>query len=298
MSAAKFFADVKTAGTPANMVETAVGVMKFGMWSLGMSDTPAAKGLDAVASGMPIEMFSKNVGLLTDINETIKKDIMSGGGALKDWERINNDNLAGNNGPLAQCGAMVGDMMATGGQNLPKKDMYGIGDSLGIYGPGESIPDGFKRANPNAKLRALNELMDSNAGAVTQGAAGENTLKMREMLTYGPPAQTVDVLKQLDKNKLVNNLQGAITPGMLKNNTPTAVTGLVQDLVHKANSPLTPPGVRDALMGQVARIVQAASDNNKTHSIRQLQQLVQANKLGNIPQSLRNIIMNGNTTPQ
>jgi hypothetical protein len=285
MSAAKFLSDLGTAGTKMNAAETAVGVMKFGMKMLGMSDTPEGKALDVVASGMPMDVFTKNVGMLTDMTVTIGKDIWSGGGNLKDWERINNDNLTGKNGPVAAAAAMIGDMLATGGRNIPTQDMYNLGNTLGVFGKGENMPDQLKRSNTPAKVRMINDLLDDNAGAVTTGAAGQNTLKAREMLTYGPPGQTVDVLKQLDKHKLVDNLVGP------QQGSPfNQLTGTMVDLIHKANAPLTSPQTRMDLMGQVGQMVNACVPKH-TQAINQMYDLMMNNKLGDIPLNLRNLIM-------
>jgi len=242
-------------------------------------------------------MFSNDVAMLVDINETIGKDLVTGGGALKHWERTNSDNLAGTNGPWVQTGAMIVDQ-ATGGANLPTRDLYGLGESLGIYGVADSVPDQFKRANNNAKARVIEELLDSNTGIITQHASNENSLKVRELSSYGPPAQTTDLLKRIDKNRLVNNLNGNVTPGVLRQGPATTsprlpveghltnVAGLVVDLIHKANSPLTPLHIRTELVGQAAQIVHAAAENG----IGQLQELLTKHRLGDIPNSLCNTI--------
>jgi len=100
----------------------------------------------------------------------------------------------------------------------------------------------------------------------------------------------------------VNNLNGNVTPGVLRQGPATTsprlpveghltnVAGLVVDLIHKATSPLTPLHIRSELVGQAAQIVHAAAENGKKTIIGQLQELLTKHRLGDIPNSLCNTI--------
>jgi hypothetical protein len=213
---------------------------------------------------------------------------MSGGKDIHELEDLNTRNLNGNNGMVMQGASILGDLMATGGQNVPTTGPgVEMAKSFGVYGHTD-IPVPVTNRNPQNvnqevqnQIDTLNKLMD---GTYTNE---EDGLKISNILTTASPYELSHILAGVDKEKLLSSVreqdQSAMGP----------VAGLVQDIYNKAAS-TQDPGVRHALFTQIRDLTQQSSADGRTGTA-EIHNLVLSGTMPQLPPDIRNAILSTKT---
>lgn len=252
-SGSKLQFDLLTSGTKLNAAETGAGVIKFGLEAMGMKDTGTYKTVDAISQAMPVDVVSKGFAQMVDQTHAWGKFCQTG--SVKDLEALNKANLNGKNGLVMQGAAMIGDLVANNGENIPTTT-------------GKTCPE---------KLTLVKGLLNG-------GSSEDRATQIRNIIGSATPEQLGAMLPELDRSKLVSSMvqdtRRSINP----------VAGLVLDVCNKAEAAGS-PRVEGKLYHEAAELVQEAKGQGRTQAINQLKGYVERGTLNEAPQGLRNLIV-------
>lgn len=197
-SASNFYLNAAMPKTGA--AGAAGALVKFGLECTGFKDTPIYDSVDVATQCLPTDIISKGVVQFMDQGQSLKEIIGSGG---KDWsrlERLSESNVKGDNGLVMQGAAILGDVIANGGQNVPT-DGPGVrmAESMGVYGHTDILTRDQGRT-AQQKVGLVNSLMD---GSTSQ----DDELKILNLLQRSDPRTMAQTLEGLDRKRLVSELQ-------------------------------------------------------------------------------------------
>jgi hypothetical protein len=277
ISAGKLGFDLATAKSKLNPAEAAVGIIKFGFEALGAKDNAAYKSLDAVSQALPIDIIGKGISQICDQGDALAKIAQSG-----DWsgmENLNQRNLQGKNGLVMQGASIIGDLMATGGKNIPSTgDALGLADSLGIFGHTE-IPSSQTGLTVEDKVGLIGKLAN---GAYTNE---DDTLKIQNILQTATPHQLAHVLAGVDTDNLLKSLRAEGGRGKIN-----PVTSTVLDICNKAHF-TQDPGVKRELYREAGEMIKQCYQTHRNDAIHGFQQY--GRTLNSLPTDIRRMMMYG-----
>jgi hypothetical protein len=275
VSASKLGLDLATTGSKLNAGETAVGLLKFGLEAMGMKDGAAYKSLDTISQALPIDIIGKGIGEFTDQVVAGTKAI---GGDWKDLESLNQRNLNGANGLVMQGASIIGDLIATGGKNIPTTgDSEGLADALGVFGHTE-IPMSMVGQTTEQKVGLINKLMDGS------GTTEEDSLKIRNILNSATPYQLTHILAQVDPQNLVTSMRQENIRSL------NPATDLIDDVCNRA-SKVQDPGVRNALFHEARSLATALKTGGHGQALNQLKDQLQSGRFPEMPPDVRRAIL-------
>ncbi|MBL0160866.1 MAG: LysM peptidoglycan-binding domain-containing protein [Bryobacterales bacterium] len=274
--ATKLAVDLKTAGSLANVSETAVGALKFVLETAGLKDTPAYETVDLASQAFPVDVAGKVVANLTDLafasNDYRKGD-------AKAMSDLLDANLQGKNGQVVQGIAVLGDLVMTGGENIPTND-EALKMAYLFQNPGHTeVPLERTGRTGREKAAILDQVMD---GPKT---APNDVVRIQNIVAQSTPDQLKTVFERVSPESLVRSLP---TSGEVRD--PVTTTFL--DLSKVAGSSAS--GKPDApIWGQLDRYLREAQRQGHTEVFDQLRQRLEQGQLKQLPGWLRQNIRHG-----
>lgn len=274
--ATKLAVDLKTAGSLANVSETAVGALKFVLETAGLKDTPAYETVDLASQAFPVDVAGKVVANLTDLAFASVDYSHGDGKAMND---LLDANLQGKNGQVVQGIAVLGDLVMTGGQNIPTND-EALKMAYLFQNPGHTeVPLERTGRTGREKAAILDQVMEGPS------TAPADVVRIQNIVAQSTPEQLKAVFDRISPESLVRSLPSS---GQVGN--PVATTFL--DLANVAGS--SSRGKPDApVWGQLDRYLHEAQRQGKTEVFDQLRERLDQGQLKQLPGWLRQNIRHG-----
>lgn len=274
--ATKLAVDLKTAGSLANVAETAVGALKFVLETAGLKDTPAYETVDLASQAFPVDVAGKVVANLTDLAFASADYSKGDGKAMND---LLDANLQGKNGQVIQGIAVLGDLVMTGGQNIPTND-EALKMAYLFQNPGHTeVP--LERTGRTGREKAviLDQVMDGPSTAPT------DVVRIQNIVAQSTPGQLKTVFEKVSPESLVRSL-----PSSSQVKDPVTTTFL--DLANIAGA--ASRGKPDApVWGQLDRYLHEAQRQGKSEVFEQLRERLGQGQLSQLPGWLRQNIRHG-----
>lgn len=245
----------------ASASEAAVALLKFGLETAGMKGTDTYTALDLASQAFPGDIIGKGLGQAVELGYAGIETLATGD--IKRMEALNKANLKGDNGAVVQGMAIIGDLMATGGRDIPTDDkslyfrdfFQGLLTERGTAGVSVG-----QRGGEKAQL--MRRLME---GANTPG---DDVMKIQDIVSKGDPSELARALDFVPTGELAKTLH----PYAGQHSDPLA--GTVNDLLNVASSAKDPAAkakLFDKALGLLAHgIAQGRSDVVKQVSGRSL----------------------------
>jgi LysM repeat protein len=253
--------------------QAAVGVLQFGLERMGLGDSAMNKSLTVAAQAFPGDAVAKGVAQAIDQGAAWTSLVKTG--STKELEDLNSRNLKGDNGLVIQGAAVLGDLLATGGKNVPAGDAIGLAESLGIYGHVEIDTGNVGKTTPE-KMELVNKLAE---GVMTDS---NDSLKLSNILHTADGRQTAYILAHVDQKKLLESMR--IAPqSYFKNNDPAA--NLLMDVYHKASREKDPEVRRD-LFQQFDKLLDVQAGRGQ-RAMNQLRGWEHEGRFNNLPPATR-----------
>ncbi|MEZ5403574.1 MAG: hypothetical protein R2729_28095 [Bryobacteraceae bacterium] len=266
-------------GSKLSAGEASVGMLKFGLEMLGLKNSTIGVALDAASQAFPGDAAIKGVEQAIDqVHATVD---WAKTGNPTEWLELDKRNLNGDNGAVLQGAAILGDLIATGGKNIPLDKGIGIdlAKSLGFWK--EEIDPKNLGNSTEQKVALLGKLAE---GSSTTDA---HTRQMRAILNTATPHMAAQVLLKTDVHKLVDSMR---VDGMQTNPLDANHKDPLALLVHGLNAQLratADPGVRRILSKKLGEVLDEIGKQGKTLAQRHLRSMLDNGQLSGMPGSLR-----------
>jgi hypothetical protein len=255
--------------------------LKFGLEAMGFKDSLLGSALDAVSQGLPTDAAVKGVEQAIDQLHATADWVKTGN--PKEWLELDARNMKGDNGLVMQGASMIGDLIATGGRNIPTDGSFGVefAKKLGFWK--EEIPAGELGRTAEQKTELIGKL--ANGTSTTEAQSDQ----MRAVLSSSTPHMAAQVLLKTDIPNLVKSMRVDPSPNLKDPNRwdPTA------QLVHGLNAQLrstTDPGVRRVLTQKLGEVLNEIGSQGRQYGQKQLGEMLNSGMLRDMPPSLRGII--------
>ncbi|MDX2153453.1 MAG: hypothetical protein SFV54_22100 [Bryobacteraceae bacterium] len=273
-TATKLAMDLKTAKMAVNPRETAVGALKFVMETAGLKDTAAYQSVDAISQGFPIDVASKVAANMVDLGFATYNYAQ---GDAKSMMDLADRNLNGKSGLVIQGVSVLGDLVMTGGKNIPVND-----DALTLasvfQNPGRTDVPAIAGRTAKEKIALLDQLTD-------QKPAPDDVLKIRNVLSNSTPAQLEAVLERVSPETLAKNLPNNGLSG-------DQAAGAFIDM--SLSAAVSNRGDAQApVWKQLDRFLVAAQNNGHPEVVDTLRSQLEAGGLKHLPGWLQQRIRNG-----
>ncbi len=261
-----------------NAAQAAVGVMQFGLQSIGLKDSAIDKTLTAVSQGFPGDAVMKGVYQAFDQGKAWTSLMRTG--SMKELEDLNAKNLKGDNGLVVQGAAIIGDLMATGGKNIPSGDALGLAESLGVFNQTQ-MPKEMRGASTEKKVAFLEDLMHG------QYTSQHDGLLIRDLLKATTPAQLNDIMNRIDHEKLASSLRHQGTDAI------NPVADLIIDMANKTAALSEDSPTRRFLNVKIGNMVAATINNGHWQALDHLRDHLGHGGLAELPGVIQRRIQNG-----
>lgn len=274
--ATKLAADLKTAGSLANVSETAVGALKFVLETAGLKDTPAYETVDLASQAFPVDVAGKVAANFVDLGFASVDYAKGDGKAMSD---LLDANLQGKNGQVIQGVAVLGDLIMTGGQNIPTND-EALKMACLFQNPGHTeVPLERTGRTGREKAAILDQVMDGSKTAPT------DVVRIQNIVAQSTPDQLKTVFERVSPESLARSL-----PSSSQVKDPVTTTFL--DLAKIAGT--SSSGKPDApVWNQLDRYLHEAQRQGNTEVFDQLRQRLDQGQLKQLPGWLRQSIRHG-----
>ncbi len=274
--ATKLAADLKTAESLVNVTETAVGALKCVLEVAGLKDTAAYDTVDMASQAFPVDVAGKVVANFVDLGFATADYAKGDGKAMDD---LLNANLQGTNGQVIQGVAILGDLVLTGGQNIPTND-EALKMAYLFQNPGHTeVPLERTGRTGREKAAILDQVMEGSS------TAPSDVVRIQNILAQSTPDQLKTVFERVSPESLVRSLPSS---GQVKD--PVTTTFL--DLSNVAA--MSSSGKRDApVWSQLERYLHEAHRQGHTEVFDQLRERLDQGQLKQLPGWLRQNIRHG-----
>lgn len=234
--------------------EAAVALLKFGLETAGMKGTDTYTAVDLASQAFPGDIVGKGIGQAVELGYAGIETLTTGD--IKRLEKLNTANLKGDNGAVVQGMAIIGDLMATGGRDIPTDDksLYFRDFFQGLLTErGQGAVSSGTYGGEKAQL--MRSLMD---GANTPG---DDVIQIQDIVSKGKPSEIARALDYVPTGDLVK----ALHPYAGQHSDPLA--GTVNDLLKvagEATAPADKAKLYDKALGLLAYgIAQGRGDSIK-----------------------------------
>ncbi len=261
-----------------NAAQAAVGVMQFGLQCVGLKDSAVDKTLTAVSQGFPGDAVMKGLYQAFDQGKAVTSLLRTG--SMKELEELNAKNLKGDNGLVVQGAAIMGDLMATGGKNIPAGDALGLAESLGVFNQTQ-MPKEMRGASTDKKVAFLESLMH---GQYTNQHDG---LLIRDLLKATTPAQLNEIMNRVDHEKLAASLRHQGTDAI------NPVADLIIDMANKTAALPEDSLTRKHLNVKIGNMVAATVSNGHWQALDHLRDHLGHGGLSELPAPIQGRIRSG-----
>ena len=253
----------------ASASEAAVALLKFGLETAGMKGTDAYTSLDLASQAFPGDIIGKGLGQAVELGYAGMETLTTGD--IKRLEALNTANLKGDNGAVVQGMAIVGDLIATGGKDIPTDDeslyfrefFQGLLTERGA----EGVSVGHRGGEKAQLMRRLMKGLQT---------PGDDVMKIQDIVSKGDPTQIARALDYVSTGDLAKTLH----PYSGQHSDPLA--GTVNDLLKVAGD-AKDPAAKAKLYNKALGLLAHGIAQGRRESVKTVEAAINSRSGQNLP---------------